>query len=41
MKFGQSRRKGGEVGPLLSIGRLMIRRWKKWEGYFVAWMGKR
>ena len=37
MKFGQPRGIGGEVGLLLSMGRLMIGRWKKWEGYFVIW----
>ena len=41
MKFGQPKGKGGEVGLLVSIDLLMIGNWKKWEGCFVAWMGRR
>ena len=40
MMFGQPRGKEGEVGLLVLIDLLMIGRWKKWEGCFVAWMGR-
>ena len=41
MKFGQLRGNEGEVGALVSLGLSMIGRWKRWEGCFVAWMGRR